>query len=37
MKIAVSGVFSHSGKYITRRLACDEEVPTMTGQPNRSN
>lgn len=35
MKIAVSDVFSYSGKYITRRLACGKEVPMMTGQPNR--
>lgn len=37
MKIAISDVFSCSGKYITRRLTCDEEVPTMTGQPSHSN
>jgi len=36
MKIAVTGAFSYSGKYITRRLlACGEEVITLTGHPNR--
>jgi NADH dehydrogenase len=36
MKIAVTGAFSYSGKYITRRLlACGEEVVTLTGHPNR--
>jgi uncharacterized protein YbjT (DUF2867 family) len=36
MKIAVTGAFSYSGKYITRRLlARDEEVITLTGHPNR--
>ncbi|HSL44731.1 MAG TPA: NAD(P)H-binding protein [Anaerolineales bacterium] len=36
MKIAVTGAFSYSGKYITRRLlACNEEVITLTGHPNR--
>lgn len=36
MKIAVTGAFSYSGKYITKRLlACNEEVITLTGHPNR--
>lgn len=36
MKIAVTGAFSYSGKYITRRLlAKDEEVITLTNHPNR--
>src|SRR5512139_3868001 len=36
MKIAVTGAFSYTGKYITRRLlACNEEVITLTGHPNR--
>jgi len=36
MKIAVTGAFGYSGKYITRRLlACNEEVITLTGHPNR--
>ncbi len=36
MKIAVTGAFSYSGKYITRRLlARNEEVITLTGHPNR--
>lgn len=36
MKIAVTGAFSYSGKYITRRLlARHEEVITLTGHPNR--
>ena len=36
MKIAVTGAFSYSGKYITRRLLkCDEEVITLTGHPDR--
>src|SRR6266542_5183779 len=36
MKIAVTGAFSYSGKYITRRLlGRDEEVITLTGHPNR--
>ncbi len=36
MKIAVTGSFSYSGKYITRRLlARNEEVITLTGHPNR--
>src|SRR5689334_2938839 len=36
MKIAVTGAFSYSGKYITRRLLRrDEEVITLTGHPNR--
>ena len=36
MKVAVTGAFSYSGKYITKRLLdCDEEVITLTGHPNR--
>src|SRR5512134_381381 len=36
MKIAVTGAFSYSGKYITRQLlARNEEVITLTGHPNR--
>jgi len=36
MKIAVTGAFSYSGKYITRRLLeRREEVITLTGHPNR--
>jgi NADH dehydrogenase len=36
MKIAVTGAFSYSGKYITRQLlACGEEVITLTSHPNR--
>jgi len=36
MKIAVTGAFSYSGKYITRRLMeRGEEVITLTGHPNR--
>lgn len=36
MKIAVTGAFSYSGKYITRRLlARGEQVITLTGHPNR--
>ncbi|MBI5953237.1 MAG: NAD(P)H-binding protein [Chloroflexi bacterium] len=36
MKIAVTGAFSYSGKYITRRLlAKGEEVVTLTNHPNR--
>ena len=36
MKIAVTGAFSYSGKYIAKRLlARDEEVITLTGHPNR--
>jgi len=36
MKIAVTGAFSYSGKYITRRLlARGEEVVTLTGHPDR--
>ena len=35
MKIAVTGSFSYSGKYITRRLLeRGEEVITLTGHPN---
>jgi len=38
MKIAVTGAFSYSGKYITRRLLeRGEEVVTLTGHPNRSD
>lgn len=36
MKIAVTGAFSYSGKYITRRLLeRGEEVVTLTNHPNR--
>src|ERR1051325_6189602 len=36
MKIAVTGAFSYSGKYITRRLLRRaDEVITLTGHPNR--
>jgi uncharacterized protein YbjT (DUF2867 family) len=36
MKIAVTGAFSYSGKYITRRLLeRGEEVITLTGHPSR--
>jgi NADH dehydrogenase len=36
MRIAVTGSFSYSGKYITRRLlARNEEVITLTGHSNR--
>jgi len=36
MKIAVTGAFSYSGKYITRRLlARGEQVMTLTGHPHR--
>jgi NADH dehydrogenase len=36
MKIAVTGAFSYSGKYITRRLLDrGEEVITLTAHPNR--
>lgn len=36
MKIAVTGAFSYTGKYITRRLLPrDVEVITLTGHPNR--
>ncbi|WKZ38577.1 MAG: NAD(P)H-binding protein [Anaerolineales bacterium] len=36
MKIAVTGAFSYSGKYIAQRLlARGEEVITLTGHPNR--
>src|SRR5215510_4684645 len=36
MKVAVTGAFSFSGKYITKRLlARGEEVITLTGHPNR--
>lgn len=38
MKIAVTGAFSYSGKYITKRLlARGEEVITLTNHPNRPN
>jgi uncharacterized protein YbjT (DUF2867 family) len=38
MKIAVTGAFSYSGKYIARRLLDrGEEVITLTGHPNRSD
>jgi NADH dehydrogenase len=38
MTIAVTGAFSYSGKYITRRLlARGEHVITLTGHPNRSD
>jgi uncharacterized protein YbjT (DUF2867 family) len=38
MKIAVTGAFSYSGKYITKRLLeRGEEVITLTGHPNRPN
>lgn len=36
MKIAITGAFSYSGKYITKRLLeRGEEVITLTGHPNR--
>lgn len=36
MKIAVTGAYSYSGKYITRRLlAMSHEVITLTGHPGR--
>jgi len=36
MKVAVTGAFSYSGKYITRRLLeRGEQVITLTGHPNR--
>ncbi len=36
MKIAVTGAFSYSGKYITKQLLSrGEEVITLTGHPNR--
>lgn len=36
MKVAVTGAFSYSGKYIAKRLLdCGEEVITLTGHPNR--
>jgi uncharacterized protein YbjT (DUF2867 family) len=38
VKIAVTGAFSYSGKYITKRLlGRGEEVITLTGHPNRLN
>lgn len=38
MKIAVTGAFSYSGKYIAKRLLeRGEEVITLTGHPNRSD
>jgi uncharacterized protein YbjT (DUF2867 family) len=34
----VTGAFSHSGKYVTRRLlSMGEKVKTLTGHPNREN
>ncbi len=36
MKIAVTGAFSYTGKYVTRRLlASGDEVVTLTGHPGR--
>jgi len=36
MKVAVTGAFSYSGKYIARRLLeRGETVITLTGPPNR--
>ncbi|MFH1185444.1 MAG: NAD(P)H-binding protein, partial [Chloroflexota bacterium] len=38
MKIAVTGAFSYSGKYITRRLLRrGEQVASLTGHPDRAN
>ncbi len=38
MKIAVTGAFSYTGKYVTTRLlARGEEVITLTNHPNRPN
>lgn len=38
MKIAVTGAFSYSGKYITRRLLAEGyEVITLTGHPDRTD
>jgi len=38
MKIAVTGAFSYTGKYVTTRLlARGEEVVTLTNHPNRAN
>lgn len=38
MKIAVTGAFSYTGKYITKRLLeRGEEVVTLTNHPNRPN
>ncbi len=38
MKIAVTGAFSYTGKYITKRLlAQGHEVITLTGHPDRPN
>ncbi len=38
MKIAVTGAFSYTGRYITKRLlAQGHEVITLTGHPNRSD
>lgn len=38
MKMAVTGAFSYSGKYIARRLlAQDHEVITLTGHPRRED
>lgn len=37
MKIAITGAFSYSGKYITERLlARGEEIVTLTNHPNRA-
>jgi nucleoside-diphosphate-sugar epimerase len=36
MKVALTGAYSYSGKYIARRLlAQGEQVITLTGHPNR--
>jgi len=38
MKIAITGAFSYSGKYVARRLLeRGEQVITLTGHPNRPN
>src|SRR4051812_3000581 len=38
MKIAVTGAFSYTGRYITKHLlARGHEVITLTGHPNRPN
>ncbi|MBT3713264.1 MAG: epimerase, partial [Anaerolineae bacterium] len=38
MKIAVTGAFSYTGKYITQRLlARGDEVITLTGHPDNPN
>ena len=37
-RIAITGAFGYSGKYITERLLADEQqVITLTGHPNREN